>query len=202
MNSNLSNITQKWVHLLSPFSENYSRSLSATEISKKCKIPQQTVSRGLNELSKNNIINYRIRGRNKLFYIDLEKQSSKNIINIIENNKSLGFFLKHKDISIILNEIFPRCKSLIVFGSYAKGTARKDSDIDIIIFESKKKIDDIKKRHMIEINEHYSTYSEFEKLLNKENPLAIEVAENHIMFENISGMVDMLWRWNYGRRER
>ncbi len=197
-----SNITQKWVDLLIPFSANYSERLSATEISKRCHIPQQTASRGLNELSENNLMDYKIEGRNKLFYIGLKKMSSKNILNIIENHKSLTFLLENKDIHVILNDILPACNGLMIFGSYAKGTASTTSDLDIVIFRSKRKIHDIKRRYTTEINEHYTSYSEFSKLLKKENPLSIEIAENHIMFGNISKMVDILWSWNYGRRQK
>ena len=199
---NMSNITHKLVKLLIPFSDNYSIKLSATEISKRCGVPQQTVSRGLNKLLENNIISYKIEGRNKLFYIDLEKLSSKNILNIIENHKSLKFILENKDISVILDDVLSTCNGIIVFGSYAKGTATDKSDIDIIIFGSKKKIDDIKRRYVAEINEHYSSYNEFGRLLKKENPLAIEATEKHIMFGDISKMVDMLWSWNYVHRQK
>ncbi len=202
IDTKMSNITQKWVDLLIPFSSSYSAYLSATEISKKTGIPQQTASRGLNELAKSNLLNYRTEGKNKMFYLDLEKQSSKNILNIIENHKALKFLLENRDVSVIINEIVLRCKSLILFGSYAKETQSKDSDLDIAIIGSKKGIDDIKRRQSIEINEHKISYSELGMLLKKENPLAIEIAENHIFFGNISELVDTLWRWNYARRQR
>lgn len=50
--SNLSNITQKWVDLLIPYSNDYSSKFSANELSRKSKIPQQTASRYLNKLVK------------------------------------------------------------------------------------------------------------------------------------------------------
>ncbi|MEA3229562.1 MAG: nucleotidyltransferase domain-containing protein [archaeon] len=202
INPKKSDITQKWVTLLIPFSDNYSGRFSATEISKKTGIPQQTASRELNRLTEKNIVNYKIEGKNKLFYLDPGKLSSKNILNIIENQKALKFLLENKDISVIVNEIIPRCKSMIVFGSYAKSAADKESDLDVAIFESRQKIDDIKKKYVIEINEHYTSCREFEKSLKNENPLAVEIAENHVIFGNISEIVDIFWRWNYGRRQK
>ncbi|MCK4808194.1 MAG: nucleotidyltransferase domain-containing protein [Candidatus Aenigmarchaeota archaeon] len=201
-NSKMSNVTQKLVNLLIPFSGNYSACFSATQISKKTGIPQQTASRGLNELAKNNLINYKTEGKNKMFYLDLEKTSSKNILNMIENHKALKFLVENKEVSLIIDEIIHKSKSLAVFGSYAKGTADRKSDLDAAIFGKKASIDDIKKRCVIEINEHYTSYSEFGRLLKNENPLAIEIAENHVFFGNVSELVDVLWRWNYGRRQR
>lgn len=40
----MGNITQKWVDLLVPFSNDYSAKFSASELSRKAKIPQQTAS--------------------------------------------------------------------------------------------------------------------------------------------------------------
>ena len=91
---NLSDITQKWVDLLIPFSSNYSDKISASELARKSKIPQQTASRYLNKLVKLNLLNYMKQGRNKLFYFDLGKQTAKIMLNIIENQKSLQFQLK------------------------------------------------------------------------------------------------------------
>ena len=91
---NLGNITQKWVDLLTPFSNDYSFQLSASELAKKSKIPQQTASRLLNNIVKLNLINYIKKGKNKLFYFDLEKQTTKIILNLIENQKALQFQLK------------------------------------------------------------------------------------------------------------
>ncbi|NOQ56161.1 MAG: hypothetical protein GQ477_05150 [Nanohaloarchaea archaeon] len=201
-NSNLSDTTQKWVDLLVPFSNNYSALFSATDISKMTGIPQQTASRELNKLAKNNMIDHKIIGRNKMFYFNLEKQSSKNMMNIIEYQKSLRFLVENKKISTIINEIILRCKSVILFGSYAKGIQDRKSDIDIAIFGMKKDISEIKKKYTIKINEHNVTYSEFGKHLKNENPLSIEIAHNHIMFGNISDLVDILWNWNYAYRQR
>ncbi len=56
--ANLSNITQKWVNILVPFSNNYYAKLSVSELARCSKIPQQNVSRYLNKISKLNLIKY------------------------------------------------------------------------------------------------------------------------------------------------
>ena len=129
----LSNITQKWVNLLLPFSADYKGRFSASDLARMSKVPQQTASRCLNELVKLNFINYKKEGRNKLFYFDLKKQTSLITLNIIECHNALLFQLKAKEISVITNEILKYCESLIVFGSYASGNSNKESDLDIVI---------------------------------------------------------------------
>jgi predicted nucleotidyltransferase len=199
---NLSNITQEWVDILAPFSDNYSSKLSASELARRSKIPQQTASRRLNALARLNLINHSKEGRNKLFHLDLEKQVTKIIFNLIEHQKALQFQLKAKEIALIVNEVLNFCESLIVFGSYAAGTFTKESDLDLVVLGkfNKKQIKRIKQKQIIEINEHYTPYNKFAKILKSRNPLSIEITGNHILFGDVSEIVDIFWRRAYEHR--
>lgn len=192
----LGNITQKWVDLLVPYTNGYSAKFSASELSRMTKIPQQTASRHLNVLVNEGILNYIIKGKNKLFYLDLTKEATKILLHQIESYKTLKFQLKNSESSIIINDLIKNCDSLILFGSYASGKYNKGSDLDIIIIGKfdKMKIKKIKERQTIEINEHYSSYNEFYHLLKNKNPLTIEVINNHILFGNISKIIGIFWR--------
>jgi len=200
--SNLSNITQKWVDILLPFSDDYSLRISASDLAKKTKIPQQTASRYLNKLVELNLINYIKEGKNKLFYFDLERQTTKTMLNLIENKKSLQFQSKEKEIAVIIEELLKNCESLIVFGSYASGNSKKESDLDIVIVGKNKRVEveKIKQNQVIKINEHYVSYNEFNKILQSRNPLALEIMKNHILFGDVSKLVDIFWRREYERR--
>ena len=195
-NSKMSNITQKWIDLLIPFSDDYSSKRSAIQISKKTKISQQTASRCLNKLAKLNLINYEKEGKNKLFYFDFKNPKTKTILNLIENQKTLQFQLKIKEASIIINEFLNFCESLIVFGSYASGKFSKNSDLDIVILGkcNKEKIKKIKQKQIIDINEQYISYKEFFQKLKTKNPLSLEIMKNHILFGDVSKIVDIFWR--------
>ncbi len=194
--SKMSEFTQKWVDVLVPFSSYYSAKLSASQLSKKTKIPQQTISRLMNKLVLLNLVNYEKIGKNKLFYFDLKSQKSRILLNIIENQKAMRFQLEAEDAAIIINEILNHCESLIVFGSYASGKNKKDSDLDIVILgkNNKEKIKKIKQKQIIEVNEHYISYSGFLQKLKSKNPLAIEIMKNHVLFGDVSKIVDILLR--------
>ena len=196
----MSNLTKKWVKALIPFTNNYLAKYTATELSKITNLPQQTISRSINTLCKNKILSYEIQGKNKLFFFNPNKQSTNMIFNILETEKSLNFILKLKKISIIINELLKCSEAIIIFGSYSSETHNKDSDIDIIILgkHNKKEIIKIKEKQIIKINEHYFTFSEFEKILNKKNTLAIEIYKNHLLFKNISKIVNIFL--NYTRK--
>ncbi len=194
----MSNVTKIWVNILIPFTNKYSARISATELARETKLPQQTISRYLNDLIKDNLINYDIKGRNKLFYFNFEKQTTKIIFELIENEKSLSFQLKLNNIANIIDELSNCCESLIIFGSYASMTFHKNSDLDIVVLGKydKKKIDKVKTRQVIQINEHYISYTEFSKLLNKKKYLSIEILKNHLIFGNVSKIVNIFLKFS------
>jgi predicted nucleotidyltransferase len=194
----MSNITQKWVDVLLPFSADYSARLSASEISRRTEIPQQTVSRQLNEIVKLSLLDYTREGKNKLFYFDLKKQSTRLLLGQIEALKSIRFLQENKAVAPVIEELLGNCDALVVFGSYASGTFNKESDLDILFLGKcdKKHVSRIKKKQFLEINENYSSYSDFYKTIKTGNALAEEIKQNHIIFGNISGVVEVFLKKN------
>jgi len=185
-------ITLNWVNILIPYTKDYNLRLTATDISKETKTPQQTVSRILNRLEELNLINYIIQGKNKLFYFDLKKSTSKTIINLIELKKTLDFQLNRKKEAIIINELLNHCESIILFGSYAIGEQTKDSDLDILIINGDEiQIKKMKKKYPIQINEHHSTIKKFEELIKQKNNLSIEIKNKHILFNHTSKITNI-----------
>jgi predicted nucleotidyltransferase len=190
----MSNITQKWVNLLIPFTTGYGQKFTESELARLSKIPQQTASRHINSLIKKNILNYEKQGKNKMIFLDISKQTTFTLLQTIENSKTLEFQQKEKEASLIINDMLKHSESIILFGSYAAFKPDKESDIDIVIIgkAEKEKIKSIKQKYNIEINEHYATYEEFAKSLKNKTPLAIEIIKNHILFGNTSKIVQTI----------
>lgn len=188
----MSNITQKWVNILIPFTNNYGNKFTGVELARLSNTPQQTVSRYLKELSKQNLVNYIRQGRNKLFYLDSLKQSTKIILEITEAQKALNFHAKLKEIFLIINQFIKYSETIVVFGSYASHSFNKSSDLDLVFLGdyNKKEIKKIKQKQIIQINEHYISYQEFAKLLKAKNPLALEIFKNHVLFGNIYKLIE------------
>ncbi|MFO8016726.1 MAG: winged helix-turn-helix transcriptional regulator [Candidatus Woesearchaeota archaeon] len=195
----MSNITQNWVKILLPFTSGYSRRLTQSELAEISGIPQQTCSRHLNRLVEEGFVSYEVRGRNKLFFIDRGNPSANALFQALENCKALEFHHRVKDISVIISELLNYAESIILFGSYASYKYKKDSDIDILIMggAEKEKIKKVKQRYNTAINEQYSSYREFRESLKSENPLAIEIMKNHILFGNISSIVKIFMEADY-----
>ena len=188
----MTNISQIWPDILIPFVNDYNVKLTASDASRKTNIPRRTASRILSKLVKLNLIRYVIEGKNKKYYLDLKDQRIKLLINFIENYKSLKFSLKEKKIFLILEEIV-KLKNLVLFGSYAKGNATTESDVDVLIVGNEnKKIREIARKQVKQVNLHFSTLKEFENLLKKKNILAVEIMKNHIIFGD-SQFTELCW---------
>ncbi len=195
--SELANISQNWLNILIPFSYNYNEKFSGSELSRILSTPQRSVARYLSQLVENNLLKFEIRGKNKFYYLDLENKKIKILMNLLENQKSLKFQLKNSKIAVIINEFLDNGEGVILFGSYACGKEDVKSDLDLVVFNSKN-TDKIKSHYSIEINVHEIKYSEFKKILDEKNPLALEILNNHILFGDVSKMVDIFWRFYNG----
>jgi predicted nucleotidyltransferase len=100
-----------------------------------------TILRKLNQLAKQNVIDYKKEGKNKVFFLK-KNIISKNYILQAEIHKLNSLLNKYQELVIILEEISKKAdeKLIILFGSYAKFRAKANSDIDIYIETENKNI--------------------------------------------------------------
>lgn len=188
--SKLSNITQKWVDILKPFTSDYSAKFSASEIGRLSNIPQQTVSRILIKMVDLNLIEFKIDGKNKYYYFNLEKNNTLLLLNIVEQKKTIDFNLNKAQISLIIEEILSFCDSVIIFGSYSKYGENKNSDLDLIIINGNHiEIKKIVKKYTIEINYENIKYADLIKSIKEKKSLYFEIKNNHIFYGDISKLV-------------
>ena len=181
----MANISHKWLgecSLLVPFTREYSRELHASKIAQILSLPQKTVARKLGRLETVYLLQYRREGKNKYYSLNLKNSFILSLLQIVEAYKEIQFKLRHPELGVLLGELSWQA-SVILFGSYAKGLATKDSDIDLVIFSQKnKKILDILGRSPFPVNVHYVTTSLLGKKLKEQQHLAKEIAHDHILF--------------------
>lgn len=188
-------VGQIWPDLLLPFTDDYSVQLTASTISRKTKILRRTASRMLDALAKTSAIRYSFEGKNKKYYLDLREWRTKMLISFVEHYKALKFSFEQPAVFVMLEEI-ARIRDTILFGSYAQGTPTPESDVDILVLGNKStKITEIIRRQPLQINPHFSSTVEFEKLVRNKNPLAAEIIKNHLIFGNCQ-FIDICWRFH------
>ena len=135
------------------------------------------IIRRIKELSKENVVDYKEFGKNKTYFLK-KTIESKNYIFSAENYKLNRIIKKYPELRSIIEKIQndKRIRLAILFGSYAKGLAKKDSDIDIFIETNNKKIKDdislIDSKLSIKIGKY-----------NKSNLLIKEIEKNHVIIK-------------------
>lgn len=149
------------------------------EIARILKESHSTILRKINELLKENVIDYKQEGKNKVFFIK-NTLKSKNYIYSAEIHKLNNLLKKNPELSIIFEDI-KRVFSkgmIILFGSYAKGISKKDSDIDVYLETN----DNTLKNKLKEINSKLSI--KIGKFDTK-SLLIKEIIKNHIIIRGL-----------------
>jgi predicted nucleotidyltransferase len=156
------------------------------EISRKLNASPSTILRKINWLVKENVLDYNIEGKNKIFFIK-NNLKSKNYVYSAEIHKLNNLLKQHPELGIIFEEIKKDFLKgmIILFGSYAKETPKKDSDIDLYLETKdnkiKEKLKDISSKLSIKIGK-FDTNS----LLIK------EIIKNHIIIKGLEDFYERI----------
>ena len=96
-----------------------------------------TVLRKVNDLLEESVLDFRIVGKNKSFFLK-KTLKTKNYVIMCEAYKTNRFLSVHPEIGINIKDLLSKVDSnlILLFGSYAKGLEKKGSDVDVFI-ESK-----------------------------------------------------------------
>ncbi len=149
------------------------------EIARKLKTNQTSVKRRLDELYKKNIVDYRVEGKNYVYFIKKSLEARSFVI-MSESYSLILFLEKYPKLKGVVKKIIEKetIPMAILFGSYAKGIPNKSSDIDLYIesenLDLKKEIELIDSRLSVKIGRY-----------NRENLLIKEIEANHIILKGI-----------------
>jgi len=148
-------------------------------ISKQLKQPHPTISRTLNKLKEDNIIDSKNVGRNKVYFLK-KGIETRNYAYIAEYYKLLKLVNKYPEIDIISEKLLSSAKEnlIIIFGSYAKFIAKPTSDIDVFIETKNKRV----KKFVEEINSKINAkIGEFDL----SNLLIKEIVKDHVIVRGV-----------------
>lgn len=142
-------------------------------------IPLATLSREIEQMIQENVLDYQFAGRNKSIKIK-NTLAAREYVYLAEHYKLLKLIEKYPNLSIIIPEILSKNKAplMVIFGSYARFNAGKESDIDIYIETKDSKI----KKNIEAINSRLSV--KFGKF-NLDSLLIKEIVKNHIIIVGV-----------------
>lgn len=153
-------------------------------IAKNLNDSHSTILRKLNNLKKENVVDSKIEGKNKVFFLKNNLISKKYILQS-ELQKLIKLLNKYPELNIIFDEILKSTneKLVILFGSYAKGLAKKDSDIDIYIETENRNVKKIIENIHSKINVKIGIFDNKSLLIK-------EIIKDHVILRGLEDFYD------------
>ncbi|MBI5398359.1 nucleotidyltransferase domain-containing protein [Candidatus Woesearchaeota archaeon] len=189
-------IHNKYFGILKHYLGNYKKETYGRELLKTSRSSQKNIALTLQDLQKKGVLQSRSSGTLKYYHLNLANPQIKDFLLITELLQKIEFAARHPKIA----HIFKQDTRIVgIFGSYAKGTEKKDSDIDLFIVGNKRTIDYDKEGAAFDLNISIKYFSEkqFQQLIVK-NPLTNEIFENHVLIFGGERFIDIVWKNKYG----
>ena len=181
---------------LSLFTKGYDKEYYIREVTRKLKVSPRTALITLAKLEKRGILESKTKGRIK-FYSIRKSGLSREFMVLTEQYKKIRFLEKNPLIREVLEKTDGFMNGIvIVFGTYAKGTQKGDSDLDLFIAgrHDERRIKHFGKKYGIEVNVKSYPLKIFEKGIG-EDVLLREIAENHVIIRDAEGFVLRAVKW-------
>jgi predicted nucleotidyltransferase len=143
-----------------------------------------TVLRKLRDLTEENIVDFRMEGKNKVFTLKrtIESRNAAIIAEIYKQSSVVSRYPVLRGIVQAIQEM-PEIPLAILYGSYAKGLATKGSDIDIYIETS----DSHKKK---QLEQKHSSLSVKIGVFDTRNLLIREIMKDHVIIRGFEVYFD------------
>jgi len=149
------------------------------ELAKRLETNHTTILRKLKELSKENVLDFNEEGRNKVYFLKKTSEAKTHVF-MSEQYKLAKILKDYPNLRGIFGKIQEnkKIKLAILFGSYAKKLAKKESDIDIYIETADIKLKNELEKTNSKLNIKIGKY-------NKDNLLIKEIEKSHIIIKGV-----------------
>ena len=181
-------------------------------------IGKETSYKGIREniktLVENKILLTETVGASIICFLNLQEPKALDYLAFIENSKKYDFLRRHHEIEEITERLIEQIKfhtvffSLLLFGSYVKGTQHRKSDIDLLAIGDKEYHSGIKREWMKlraiyerEINLITVTKDDYIEMLASKEEINVgkESLKNHIILYGTESFYQLV-REAYGKR--
>ena len=169
--------------VLSLFAGDYRNEVYGRKAARELKMNQKTVSNVLLRLETDNILKSKTEGRNRIFRLNLSNPALIHIMTMVEEERAVRFREESK-LGRDFFEMILKSKSplVVIFGSYADGTQKRNSDIDILALSPfRADLSSIQKFYKIKTSVKEYTEEEFKEALRFGDFLIAEILRNHVV---------------------
>lgn len=170
--------------------------LTMNQIAKELDESYSFVNRIIKKMINEDLIKKQKIGHSLLCKLNIKNDKTKALISLNEVNKKQEFLSKNKELKLITDELKKiEAESIAIFGSYAKNTQTKESDIDLFIVTEKKLditnlIRNIHAKYGREISPLILTKKQLEKQKNK--PVIKEIIKYHVILAGFENFINLL----------
>lgn len=155
------------------------KELTILDISKKLKIGYRPAYNHLNEMEKEGIVKISKIGNSKQCMLNLENAKTKHLLQELDITRKEELYNKNPKLKAVIESLILKLTekfiseilSIVLFGSYAKGIATKQSDIDLMFI-----ISDLKNKKLRETIERESASYQYSYNI-KVSPLITNIEE-------------------------
>lgn len=166
---------------------NLDKGLTILEISKKLKIGYRPAYNHIISMGKEGIVKIEVVGNAKQCLLNLNSSKCRHILEEVDSIKKEEIYMKYPKIKAVIESLLSKLTntyiseihSVALFGSYAKGTAIRTSDIDLLFIVSDLKNKQLREEieresasyqysHNIKISPLITNIAEFKKMLKAE----------------------------------
>lgn len=191
-------INQTTLRILGLFRSNYKISLYLREIARAVQVDAKAVKLHLNRLEKANIITSIQKGKNREYSLNLRNYLTLQYMILSEALMTVEYLSSNFEVKKLVSETTESLgKTVILFGSFAKGNMTRESDIDILVISEKKtNLSSFKEVGSLlnrEISVKCMSEEQFSNGLVINDPLIAEVVADHIILKGIDNVCNMLW---------
>ncbi len=186
----------KELDVIGLFRGDYRAKFYLRQISRLAKLPLKTCQDILANLENERILKSKVEGKNKYFDLNLDNIQTKSCLLKAEIYKTDLFLEKYPEFRTFLKSINTN-STIIIFGSFARFTADKDSDLDLFVISNK---EEKMPSHLLPYKVHKNRLTEksFKKAIAEKETLIKEIEANHIILNNHSSYVNIMWE-HYGK---
>lgn len=187
----------KYYEILKQYLGDYKSELYGRELIGKVKMSQKGIALALEELEGMHILKSRKEGSLKHYGLNLGNTEAKDILAITEIMKKVEFMSKHRKLAYI----FKRDDRIVgIFGSYAIGKEKPDSDLDIFIVGEDRKDDYDKQSRLldVEVSIKYFSPKLWQQMLKEKDFLANEIVAKHVTLFETESFVNQCWSDYFG----
>ncbi len=176
-------LQNKYFKMIRGFLRGYDKELYASDFVEKTGLSQKNVALTLIELERMGILKSRLSKNRRYYSLNLVNPMIKDYIILFELYRKIEFLEKNKKLIDFSEAV--RGDIVCVFGSYAKGTHKKHSDLDLLV------VGDVDSRGVRKIGRRYGydvqvfalSSEDFGESLRKGSPLIAEILEEHVLLK-------------------